>query len=109
MSWASTRETTRQEDEAYCLMGIFDVHMPLLYGESSKAFRRLQLEILANSDDESLLTWTTRPFDPISGGVFASLPAVFYDAGGIVRSEIDESRPPLSMTNKGLCMEFFFC
>jgi hypothetical protein len=31
MSWAVTRETTRVEDTAYCLMGLFDVHMPLLY------------------------------------------------------------------------------
>jgi len=43
MRWASKRETTRAEDMAYCLMGIFDVNMPLLYGEgSAKAFRRLQ-------------------------------------------------------------------
>jgi len=30
-SWASKRETTRIEDTAYCLMGIFGVNMPLLY------------------------------------------------------------------------------
>jgi hypothetical protein len=33
MSWASKRETTRVEDLAYCLMGLFDVFMPMLYGE----------------------------------------------------------------------------
>jgi hypothetical protein len=41
MSWAANRETTRTEDVAYCLMGIFDVNMPLLYGEGNKAFIRL--------------------------------------------------------------------
>lgn len=41
-SWASRRETTRLEDEAYCLMGLLDVNMPLLYGEGRKAFTRLQ-------------------------------------------------------------------
>ncbi|KAK0733058.1 hypothetical protein B0T26DRAFT_736125 [Lasiosphaeria miniovina] len=46
MSWASDRNTTRKEDLAYCLFGIFDVHMPLLYGEGDHAFRRLQEEIL---------------------------------------------------------------
>jgi hypothetical protein len=35
MSWAAGRETTRIEDLAYCLLGIFDVNMPLLYGEGS--------------------------------------------------------------------------
>jgi hypothetical protein len=39
MSWASQRMTTRQEDLAYCLLGLFDVNMPLLYGEvGRKAF-----------------------------------------------------------------------
>ena len=33
MSWAAPRQTTREEDTAYSLMGIFNVHMPLLYGE----------------------------------------------------------------------------
>ncbi|RYP71817.1 hypothetical protein DL769_004623 [Monosporascus sp. CRB-8-3] len=33
MSWAATRQTTREEDKAYSLLGIFDINMPLLYGE----------------------------------------------------------------------------
>jgi hypothetical protein len=41
MSWASKRETTRVEDLAYCLMGIFGVNMPMLYGEGERAFIRL--------------------------------------------------------------------
>jgi hypothetical protein len=56
MSWASKRKTTRLEDTAYCLMGLFDVNMPLLYGEGRKAFYRLQLEIIKNSPDESIFT-----------------------------------------------------
>jgi hypothetical protein len=43
MSWASDRQTTRIEDMAYCLLGIFNVNMPLLYGEGDKAFIRLQV------------------------------------------------------------------
>lgn len=59
MSWASTRETTRPEDVAYCLLGLFEVNMPLLYGEgSTKAFVRLQKEILAQEPDYSLLAWS---------------------------------------------------
>ncbi|OAG06035.1 HET-domain-containing protein, partial [Paraphaeosphaeria sporulosa] len=58
MSWASKRKTTRPEDLAYCLLGIFDIHMPLLYGEGiEKAFRRLQMEILRYSTDQSILAW----------------------------------------------------
>jgi len=47
MAWAASRTTTRPEDVAYCLMGIFQVNMPLLYGEGGeRAFIRLQEEIL---------------------------------------------------------------
>lgn len=46
MLWASRRRTTRVEDVAYCLLGLFDVNMPMLYGEGEKAFLRLQTEIL---------------------------------------------------------------
>lgn len=46
MSWASDRAVTRTEDIAYCLMGLFDVNMPMLYGEGEKAFVRLQEEIM---------------------------------------------------------------
>src|SRR5579871_6642511 len=57
MSWASKRETTRVEDLAYCLMGIFGVNMPMLYGEGERAFIRLQEEIMKVSDDHSLFAW----------------------------------------------------
>jgi hypothetical protein len=57
MSWASDRETTRVEDEAYSLLGIFDVNMPTLYGEGLRAFLRLQEEILKRISDQSLLVW----------------------------------------------------
>lgn len=46
MSWAKMRQTKRGEDKAYTLLGLFDVSMPLIYGEGEeKAFRRLQKEI----------------------------------------------------------------
>lgn len=45
MTWASNRITTRVEDEAYSIMGLFDITMPILYGEGSRAFRRLQDKI----------------------------------------------------------------
>ena len=46
LSWAENRQTTRSEDEAYSLLGIFDIHMPLIYGEGrDNAFKRLREEI----------------------------------------------------------------
>jgi hypothetical protein len=54
MSWAAFRSTTRIEDMAYCLMGLFEIHMPMLYGEGELAFIRLQEEIIKRSDDMSI-------------------------------------------------------
>jgi hypothetical protein len=46
MSWAESRETTCEEDKAYSLLSIFDVNMPLIYGEGrEKALKRLKEEI----------------------------------------------------------------
>lgn len=61
MSWASQRQTTHVEDKAYCLLGIFDVNMPLIYGEGRNAFYRLQEEILKNPRDLSILLFNSRP------------------------------------------------
>ncbi|KAK3935467.1 hypothetical protein QBC46DRAFT_50704 [Diplogelasinospora grovesii] len=45
--WAETRQTTREEDWAYCLLGIFGIFMPLIYGEGkAHAVRRLKKEIV---------------------------------------------------------------
>ncbi|KAH7925557.1 HET-domain-containing protein [Leucogyrophana mollusca] len=57
MAWAAQRETTRVEDRAYSLMGLFGVHMPLIYGEEENAFVRLQSEIIRMSTDQSIFAW----------------------------------------------------
>ncbi|TQS33506.1 hypothetical protein Golomagni_06147 [Golovinomyces magnicellulatus] len=58
MSWARSRETTRTEDIAYCLLGLFDISMPLVYGEGYKAFQRLQEEITRKEGDPSIFLWS---------------------------------------------------
>ena len=70
LSWASSRRTTRQEDEAYCLMGIFDINMPVIYGEGRRALHRLQGEILRHYFDYTLFTW----------GPCHAMPAVFFNS-----------------------------
>lgn len=52
--WAQNRQTTRDEDWAYCLLGIFDVSMPLIYGEGrQKAIIRLRKAIKEASNGDS--------------------------------------------------------
>ncbi|KAK0641291.1 heterokaryon incompatibility protein-domain-containing protein [Cercophora newfieldiana] len=80
MSWASKRKTTRTGDIAYCLLGIFDVNLPMIYGEGEKAFFRLQEAIALATGDLSLFAWeeaepTTSPFR----GIFARNPSEFRD------------------------------
>ena len=57
LSWAANRETTRVEDRAYSLLGIFNINMPTLYGEGELAFRRLQEEIVRRVPDQSIFAW----------------------------------------------------
>ncbi|KAK5684753.1 hypothetical protein LTS10_002827 [Elasticomyces elasticus] len=55
--WASHRTTSRVEDMSYCLLGLLGINMPLLYGEGSLAFRRLQEAIMVNSSDETFFAF----------------------------------------------------
>lgn len=98
MRWASQRQTTREEDIAYSLLGIFDVNMPLLYGEGPKAFLRLQSEIIKKSDDESIFVWWI-PL-PKWTGLLAPNPSAFC-MESIEPSEY-EYRRHFEMTNKGI-------
>ncbi|CAK7221339.1 hypothetical protein SCUCBS95973_004461 [Sporothrix curviconia] len=61
MSWAAHRITTREEDCAYCLLGLFDVNLVMIYGEGGrKAFIRLQQAIMEKTGDNSVLAWGSR-------------------------------------------------
>ncbi|KAI5987984.1 heterokaryon incompatibility protein-domain-containing protein [Pisolithus orientalis] len=88
MSWAAKRETTRVEDRAYSLMGLFRVNMPMLYGEGEKAFQRLQLEIIRTSNDHSIFAWN--PLRPRTGSVLADDPSDFWRCSGIAKLEPNE-------------------
>ena len=99
MSWASGRGTTRVEDEAYCLMGLFGVNMPLLYGENKKAFFRLQEEIMKRSDDHSLFAWNASKL--VKTGLLASSPDDFSASGEVDHIPIKDGNP-YSITNKGV-------
>ncbi|KAI5991966.1 hypothetical protein EDD15DRAFT_2368739 [Pisolithus albus] len=58
LCWASHRRTTRPEDTAYSLFGIFKVQLPVLYGETVEdALGRLLAEIISRSGDVSVLDW----------------------------------------------------
>ncbi|KUI59743.1 Vegetative incompatibility protein HET-E-1 [Cytospora mali] len=99
MSWVSRRHTSRPEDLAYCLLGIFNISMPILYGEGlQKAFWRLQMEIMQASFDQTLFAWRA----PYAGsGLLANSPHVFQDTPPL-RLWSPGYLTPYTMTNVGL-------
>ncbi|KFA51934.1 hypothetical protein S40293_07071 [Stachybotrys chartarum IBT 40293] len=105
MSWAADRMTTRVEDIAYCLLGIFDVNMPMIYGEGDKAFVRLQEEILKETDDQSIFAWdaSSMPASLDVIGVLAPSPEYFRGSANI--EAYPSSGEPLTITNRGIQME----
>jgi len=118
MSWVSNRQTTRAEDMSYCLLGIFDVHMPLLYGEGDQAFLRLQEEIIRKIDDDSILAWGLDPVMHCPQGlvsdtvrkemngiscwtdILASSPKEFVNCANL--NYAAESTSQVTLTNTGL-------
>lgn len=120
MSWVATRQTTRSEDMAYCLLGIFDINMLLLYGEGDNAFIRLQQEIMNVSDDQSIFAWwdddSMEYYHEDYGerferhGLLASSPAYFRTSGTVVQFQSQRSGRSISMsTNQGLKVDLLVC
>ncbi|KAB8263203.1 hypothetical protein BDV32DRAFT_136253 [Aspergillus pseudonomiae] len=110
MSWAAERQTSRVEDRAYCLMGLFGVNMPLIYGEREAAFIRLQEEILRISEDHSLFAWKS---SDTRAGLLATSPAAFIDSHDIVPHDTiigetsDTFNSPLIISGKGIHLDLY--
>ncbi|KAF4825699.1 Vegetative incompatibility protein HET-E-1 [Colletotrichum siamense] len=122
MSWAAKRETTREEDRAYSLLGIFGVHIPLLYGEGGyNAFIRLQEELIRTTDDQSIFAWHSSSYDrtgPENWHSFSMLelpevfafwlansPAWFLHCGDIVTCNSLNRTCPFVTINAGIRIE----
>jgi hypothetical protein len=109
--WASRRKTTREEDIAYCLLGLVGINMPMLYGEGQRAFYRLQLEILKQSNDHTIFAWDYTissphgyPFGRHSTAVLAPSPSYFLNSRGIqpIRAPRSTETLTFAVTNNGL-------
>ena len=100
MSCASRRQTTRIEDTAYCLLGIFGVHMSPRYGERNKAFIRLQISIITqHTPDPTIFAWTDSDASrPLIRGLLADSPGRFQGCFSLERFEGDSSYRPLRAT-----------
>ncbi|CAI0641567.1 unnamed protein product [Colletotrichum noveboracense] len=118
MSWAAHRKTKRIEDQAYSLLGIFDINMPMLYGEGSRAFRRLQEEIARETNDLSLFAWQAKERSPDGSliasckqefrGILSRSPEEFVDGPKLHRNTNDEDVCDFSLANKGVRIDTTF-
>jgi hypothetical protein len=103
LSWASRRQCTLIEDTAYSLMGLFNVNIPMLYGEGNKAFIRLQEEIIKSTFDMSIFAWEDKSAgsDTFSG-LLAKSPKYFNSSKALYKLNSLGNLSPYSMTNLGL-------
>ena len=85
MYWASKRQTTRIEDRAYSLIGLFNISLPIIYGEGCRAFRRLQEEIIRITFDHTIFVWE---LSTTCSGLLASSPDVFAASGEVKKMPI---------------------
>ena len=100
MSWARRRSSRRVEDIAYSLLGVFDVNMPLLYGEGDKAFHRLQEEIIKQHNDHTLFLWSSTAQD--DGRLLAPSPDSFGPNHFFHFRPSRKGMKPFAVTNIGL-------
>ncbi|RTE85358.1 hypothetical protein BHE90_000156 [Fusarium euwallaceae] len=109
MSWLSQRVTTRVEDMAYCMLGIFGINMPLLYGEGTNAFIRLQEEIVKTSTDHTIFCWTWVKSVPKGWvSMLAPTPAAFESSDKyyeLPKESGAEEVYPYTFTNAGLSIQ----
>ena len=105
MVWAAKRSTSRTEDIAYCLLGVFHVNMPLLYGEGFRAFQRLQQQILTQTGDFTLLAWGLNiPLQDQTLGSFALSPRDYEHCSALstlIEADEEGRLGPVQVTSRG--------
>ena len=118
MQWIARRATTREEDESYSLMGIFNVSISIAYGEGrERAFFRLYQAILEVGYERDWLLWTGRSVSPSihPSRMIPSSPKCYLTWNVNFRRDTPEGRmvsalenEPLGLTNVGLPMKILF-
>ena len=106
MNWASKRRTTRIEDRAYCLLGIFDLTMSISYGEGSWAFHRLMEVILQRCGESGIFAWSGEA-SPYSLAIPASPACYMKDLRTVERKLGLTESVTFTVTKDGLDAELF--
>lgn len=107
--WPGQLIDKQQGLKTWLTVGLFDIRMPMIYGESKRAFIRLQEEIFKETNDLSLFAWTFEDEkEGLEGftGMLATSPAEFADCRNVVRwNDFLAPRPEFTITNHGVRLE----
>ena len=91
-------------------MGLFQVNMPLLYGERQNAFKRLQEEIIRGSGDISIFAWDYNDPDRYdlwhTANLLAPSPDLFAHSGQIRTIDLAQ-RASIAVRSNGIQASFF--
>lgn len=107
MTWSAKRKTTRMEDRAYALLGLFNITIPIAYGEGHRAFYRLMVALANECRTPAFFAWAGRHSDysnalPASSACYARLGP---DAQDVVRRG-DTGHPSYEVTKLGVVVKF---
>ena len=106
MTWSAKRKTTRIEDRAYSLLGLFNISIPIAYGEGYRAFYRLMVALANECRTPSFFAWAGRHSD--HSKALPSSPACYAKVGpesqDIARSG-DMGHPSYEVTKLGVVVK----
>ena len=113
MSWLARRQTTKIEDMAYCMFGLFGINTFIRYGEREGAFLRLGQELIKQKPyDESIFAWKSPKIDTNidpetkSSGLLAPWPTCYLGSGNLtIESSKYRPRTGYSVTNGGILFQ----
>jgi hypothetical protein len=94
----AVRETTREEDMAYALAGIFSIHLTVAYGEGLESRERLLQQLAIRKGDLSFLS-----FKNTQGNISSYLPTISETNYAIAVCR--RASVPITVSHFGTCFE----
>ena len=112
MKWVARRVTTRAEDKAYYMMGVFGVSMSIAYGEGAeRAFFRLFAAVLEVGHSRDWFMWGGKPipWEIHPSRMIPSSPECYLSRGDIGKDDLMSMNARkgevVTLTNLGLPMK----
>lgn len=117
MTWSAKRKTTRIEDRAYSLLGLFNLTIPIAYGEGHRAFYRLMVALANECLTPAFFAWAGRHSDfsnalPASPACYARITPDAQERAAVAQSRCwggDVGHPSYQVTKLGVVVHLVVC